>query len=80
MEYLIIAAGAVFLCLGCFFAGVKIGKSLREVNTIERIIESGTVTLQKTVDTMEKPKLTRRDDGEITPEQAAQNWQEYSRE
>ena len=75
MEW-VVAAGAVFLCLACFFIGVKLGKSLREVNTVERVIENGTVTVQKTADTMVQPKPVRKAD-EITPEQAAQNWMEY---
>jgi len=75
MEYIIAAVMVVFLCLGCLFVGIKIGKSLREVRTIERMIENGNVTTE-TFETVKVEKPSKPEEG-MTHERAAQNWQEF---
>jgi hypothetical protein len=79
MEW-IIAAIAVFLCLGCFYFGLREGKKLREVRTIERVSDGIKIVSQSEVEMIQpepqgKPEKTSK--GELTPEQQMQNWNEY---
>ena len=49
----IIAAIAVFLCPLFFILGVWQGKRLREIRTVERVIEAGKVSEEKTTKPVE---------------------------
>lgn len=75
IVYLIVAVGAVFLCVFCYERGIKAGKALREVRTTERITEGGKIVTQEI---MAAPEAA----GERTQEEkdfdkAYRNWQGY---